>query len=256
MKHLKDIVKEMEGGATPANTMGMGNPMPPTDGCCGSEPLAPIKKKTKKKPVKEAFFDVGSEDERSQVNTMMRVWFDSVADLAGDYELDVVGDEINIKTDSYICALDIDMKKNPIPKGYKMGVVTINSTPVGHGYKLNIKNFIPSQLDNYIPQRIVDTRGSYQKLIIKIFGKVTDISMNKPFECEEFFIETTAKINDRPSVWLPKDCVFFAMNCRAVRSVHNIPHSCSKFRAKPEVLWNMLRDQLMVPQGCQWAEPM
>ena len=256
MKQLKDILKEEGVFATPANTMGMGNPMPPTDGCCGSEPLAPIKKKTKKKPVKEAFFDIDSEDERSQINTMMRVWVDSVFGYDDDYEIDVVGDEINIKVDGYSCMLDIDMKKNPIPKGYKMGVVTLNRTSVGGGYKLNIKNFIPSQLDDYIPQRIMDTSGSYQKLLIKIYGKVPEISINKSFECGEFYIETFARINDRPDVWLPKDCVFFEMDCRGIRSVRNLPQSCSHFRAQPEVLWNMLRDQLMVPQGCKWTEPM
>ena len=257
MKNLIDIVNEMDGVATPGNTMGMGNPMPPTDGCCGSEPLAPIKKKTKKKPVKEAFFDVDSEDEHSQINTLMRVWVDKVFGYDDDYELDVVGDEINVTVNGYTCMLDIDMKKNPIPKGYKIGVVTLNRTPAGGGggYKLNIKNFIPSQLDNYIPQRIMDTSGSYQKLIIKIYGKIPEISINKSFECGEFYIETTARIDNRPDVWLPKACLFFEMNCRGVRSVHNLPQSCSHFRAQPEVLWNMLRDQLMVPQGCKWTEP-
>ena len=39
MKHLIDILIEMEGVATPGNTMGMGNPMMPTDSTPGTEPL-------------------------------------------------------------------------------------------------------------------------------------------------------------------------------------------------------------------------
>lgn len=39
MKHLIDILIEMEGVATPGNTMGMGNPMAPTDSTPGTEPL-------------------------------------------------------------------------------------------------------------------------------------------------------------------------------------------------------------------------
>ena len=39
MKHLIDILIEMEGVATPGNKMGMGNPMMPTDSTPGTEPL-------------------------------------------------------------------------------------------------------------------------------------------------------------------------------------------------------------------------
>lgn len=50
MKTLKEYLKEMEGGATPGNTMGMGNPMAPgMDGTPGTEPLVTNKTaKTKK----------------------------------------------------------------------------------------------------------------------------------------------------------------------------------------------------------------
>ena len=53
MKNLKDYIKEMEGGATPGNTMGMGNPLAPgMDGTTGTEPLvgktAKFKKEKKK----------------------------------------------------------------------------------------------------------------------------------------------------------------------------------------------------------------
>lgn len=255
MKHLKDILKEEGVFATPANTMGMGNPMPPTDGCCGSEPLAPIKKKTKKKPVKEAFFDIDSEDERSQINTMMRIWVDSVHDGNDEYELDVVGDEINITATGHWFVLVVDMKKNPIPKGYKMGKVTLRRSSTDGAYKIELRNCIQSNIDDYIPSMVINATGSFEKVIVKIYGKPSEIVINKAFECSEFYIETSARINDRPDVWLPKDCVFFEMNCRGIRSVRNLPQSCSHFRAQPEVLWNMLRDQLMVPQGCKWTEP-
>jgi hypothetical protein len=48
----------MEGVATPGNTMGMGNPMPPMDGEVGSEPICTAKcKKEKKKKIKESLLD-------------------------------------------------------------------------------------------------------------------------------------------------------------------------------------------------------
>lgn len=54
-------IYETEGAATPANTMGMGNPQPPQDGECGSEPLCGSKckkqKKEKTKKVQEGILD-------------------------------------------------------------------------------------------------------------------------------------------------------------------------------------------------------
>ena len=53
MKTLKDYIKEMEGGATPGNTMGMGNPMAPgMDGTSGTEPLVSKTAKFKKEKKK------------------------------------------------------------------------------------------------------------------------------------------------------------------------------------------------------------
>lgn len=52
MKRLFDYLKE-ECMATPANTMGMGNPMPPTGDNFGSEPLVPTAKVKNEKPKKK-----------------------------------------------------------------------------------------------------------------------------------------------------------------------------------------------------------
>ena len=53
MKSLKYYIKEMEGGATPGNTMGMGNPMAPgMDGTPGTEPLVSKTAKFKKEKKK------------------------------------------------------------------------------------------------------------------------------------------------------------------------------------------------------------
>ena len=47
---MKDLYTYLEEFATPANTIGMGNPMPPLDGQVGSEPMVTAKcKKAKKK---------------------------------------------------------------------------------------------------------------------------------------------------------------------------------------------------------------
>ena len=64
MKSLQDILKECD-LVTPGNTMGMGNPMPPTDNAPGSEPIcSDCKKGKKKKKVKESLLDTGNDIEK------------------------------------------------------------------------------------------------------------------------------------------------------------------------------------------------
>lgn len=55
MKSINDILQEMDGGimATPDNTMGMSNPMPPIDGAPGTEPITPIGKIAREKGVRK-----------------------------------------------------------------------------------------------------------------------------------------------------------------------------------------------------------
>ena len=49
MKNLKIYLEDAGLAATPANTMGLGNPMPPTEGQPGSEPMVPTAKSKKEK---------------------------------------------------------------------------------------------------------------------------------------------------------------------------------------------------------------
>lgn len=53
MKPLYMYLEETVGAATPLNTVGMGNPMPPAEGQVGSEPLCAKCKKEKKNKKKE-----------------------------------------------------------------------------------------------------------------------------------------------------------------------------------------------------------
>lgn len=59
MKNLFQYIEEMEGAATPGNTVGMGNPMLPTAEEPGTEPLCATAKckKEKKKKIKESLLD-------------------------------------------------------------------------------------------------------------------------------------------------------------------------------------------------------
>ena len=57
MKTILDYIKEMEGLTAPADTIGIGNPIAPTENTLGSEPLVTRKKCKKCKKVKESIFD-------------------------------------------------------------------------------------------------------------------------------------------------------------------------------------------------------
>lgn len=52
MKTLFDVIKEMQEFAAPSNTMGMGDPLLPSEGQLGSEPICPNCKGKKKKKKK------------------------------------------------------------------------------------------------------------------------------------------------------------------------------------------------------------
>ena len=60
---MKTIIQYIdECGATPMTTIGMGNPVPPTEAQPGSEPLPTAKVKRKKKKVEESLLDDSLED--------------------------------------------------------------------------------------------------------------------------------------------------------------------------------------------------
>lgn len=73
MKHILDYIEEeCAGCATPGNTMGMGNPMSPTEEAPGTEPLCgKCKKEKKKKKVTESILD---DDLDGNENAMKKKW--------------------------------------------------------------------------------------------------------------------------------------------------------------------------------------
>jgi hypothetical protein len=133
MKSIADIYNEME-VTTPANTMGVGNPLPPTDITPGSEPICvKCKKDKKKKTVKESIFDtsdnIGKFDEE-----VIRDWLDNNGgcthlkinkDLSIDASLIMIDmkESIpeyivfnNVKHIQYNCFTDIDSINILLPK--------------------------------------------------------------------------------------------------------------------------------------------
>lgn len=79
MKDLYDIYEDGAVTATPGNTMGMGNPTPPTDGEVGSEPMCgkgKCKKEKRKKKVEESLLDKTSDKVKNfSLKSMVAQWF-------------------------------------------------------------------------------------------------------------------------------------------------------------------------------------
>lgn len=135
MKSILDTIREMDGAATPANTMGMGNPMPATDTTPGSEPIC-TKCKKKKKTVKESIFDTEEKIEKFD-STIVQSWIDTHTDSIGvkinkDLSIDAnyisinltepIPDYIifnNVSRLMYYCDFPIDDLYVPMPKKAK-----------------------------------------------------------------------------------------------------------------------------------------
>lgn len=88
MKSLQDILKECD-LATPGNTIGMGNPMPPTNNTPGSEPIcSDCKKGKKKKKVKESLLDNDNDILDQGVEAMIHKWMEEHSSNSSKYTLD------------------------------------------------------------------------------------------------------------------------------------------------------------------------
>lgn len=112
MKRLIDYIEECgEGCSTPGNTMGMGNPMPPTEEAPGSEPLCgKCKKEKKKKKVTESILDTDDSEKNLDVNIIMS-WLRKVAGDAQAEKCISINDDLSISIKS---RLGIDLEE-PIP---------------------------------------------------------------------------------------------------------------------------------------------
>lgn len=178
MKSILDTIKEMEGAATPANTMGMGNPMPATDTAPGSEPIC-TKCKKKKKPVKESIFDAEEKIETFD-KAMIEDWLEKNASGSGIK----VNDDLTIDANYLV----IDLKE-PLPDNMVLGKVNFFKYRVDLPIDEVVLDMPKKSTKIYIETYDVDSiiiAGDINCEEFKIFGDAMKITLPKKFKCESF----------------------------------------------------------------------
>ena len=134
--------------------------------------------------------------------------------------------------------ITVDIKKNPIPKGYRI-------RSVNKGYWLTIIGpKSQADIDPYIPSKVNGT------LNIK-FRQTKLVEIKLPaIEVEKLWVETTGRKETQPIITFSDDTK--ANDIRVwCKSVRNIPRTAKMFEASSLILWNTLVDANLAGQNTQ-----
>lgn len=207
MKHIIEYIEECgEGCATPSNTMGMGNPMPPTGDQPGTEPITHIagpkqeKKDTskrKKKKVTESILDV-EKNEKGIDKLVVIAWLKNVGG-EGQATKATVNDDLSISI-SYGFYMDLS-KGESIPdfikfkEMRKLSIECDGDLVIPDGFlpdtmsEINISNYHGATAIKFETKSLdVET--------LKIGGKITKIELPKKLKCEYFDASQCKELKD------------------------------------------------------------
>ena len=214
MKRLIDYIEECgEGCSTPGNTMGMGNPMPPTEEAPGSEPLCgKCKKEKKKKKVTESILDTDDSEKNLDVNIIMS-WLKKAA---GDAQLErciSINDDLSISIKG---RLGIDLEE-PIPDYIRIkeidgrGILAIESD------KSMQDLIIPA---DFLPKELTDlTIYHYNGAVIfksrnlklerfTAYGDMKSIEFPSIFKCDDLNLSSCEQLVDVKNIGMVKQANF------------------------------------------------
>ena len=191
MKRLIDYIEECgEGCSTPGNTMGMGNPMLPTEEAPGSEPLCgKCKKEKKKKKVTESILDTDSSEKNLDANIIMS-WLRKAAGDAQVEDCISINDDLSISIKS---RLGIDLEE-PIPDYIRIkeiggrGILAIEADKSMQDLVIPA-DFLPkefTELTIYHYNGAVIFKSRNLKLErFTAYGDMTSIEFPSVFKCDE-----------------------------------------------------------------------
>lgn len=214
MKRLIDYIEECgEGCSTPGNTMGMGNPMPPTEEAQGSEPLCgKCKKEKKKKKVTESILDTDDSEKNLDINIIMS-WLKKVAGDAQVEKCISLNDDLSINIKS---RLGIDLEE-PIPDYIRIkeiggrGILEIEVDK-------NMQDFIIPA--NFLPKEFAAlTIYHYKGAVIfksrnlnlerfTAYGDMTSIEFPAIFKCDDLNISSCNQLVDVKNIGAVKQANF------------------------------------------------
>lgn len=214
MKHLIDYIEECgEGCSTPGNTMGMGNPMPPTEEAPGSEPLCgKCKKEKKKKKVTESILDTDNSEKNLDANIIMS-WLKKAAGDAQVEKCISLNDDLSISIKS---RLEIDLEE-PIPDYIRIkeidgrGILAIEADK-------NMQDLIIPE--NFLPKEFADlTIYHYNGAVIfksrnlklerfTAYGDMTSIEFPSIFKCDDLNLSSCEHLADVKNISVVKQANF------------------------------------------------
>lgn len=221
MKHILDYIQEeCEGCATLANTMGMGNPMAPTETEPGTEPISiPGPKKEKKntskrkKKVNEGILDIDSNIENLDKNIIL-AWLKKVA---GDSQVEKeisINDNLEISIKS---ALIIGLEE-PIPeyihikdiKGRGLLKIETDRSMEDLVIPENFlpKNFSKLKIYHYGKGSLIFKSKTLELDKFSANGDITNIEFPTRFKCDDMNISGCDKISDIKNINLVKKVNF------------------------------------------------
>lgn len=257
---MRDLYDIYEDGAmsTPANTMGMGNPMPPTDGEVGSEPICTAKckkEKKRKKKVDESSI-LGKTSERvKEVNIKSDVarWFaesqninnpTKVLEIAAIYETQLIdnGDgtfdiDTSLNTNKG-WSLDLfNIPKEGIPEWLKIRNVKVDF------HKVSITSWT-GDLHNlnwrFLGGRTVDTD-------VDIRFSTNDNLVLGPIRCAALHIfNAQSKQLDIDDGVVVTECAL--RYCQNLKYVSGIPKGCKSVSLPDPVIEEFLKDNGLIPK--------
>lgn len=232
MKSIIDYIQECgEGCSTPANTMGMGNPMVPGTpgapghpGTPGSEPMTgKAKREKKRKNIQEGILN---QDFDSRVNDDMKAaiinWVEKVG-IDNQVKKITVDDDLGINAENFYMELE---KGETIPSYIKFK--KIRKLGVDHEGDLIIPDgFLPQSIEiidiysNYnVPTTIKFESKSLEVERCKVIGMATNIELPKKFKGEYLDLSNCKALIDVRNLQGIKKINFPADMCAALLRKH------------------------------------
>lgn len=215
MKHLIDYIEECgEGCATPGNTMGMGNPMPPTEEAQGSEPLCgKCKKEKKKKKVTESILDTDNSEKNLDANIIMS-WIKKVAGDAQAEKCISLNDDLSISIKS---RLGIDLEE-PIPDYIRIkeidgrGILEIETNKDMQDLIIPA-DFLPKEISTLTIHHFNKGAVIFKSRNLKLerftaYGEVTSIEFPSVFKCDDLNLSSCEQLVDVKNISAVKQANF------------------------------------------------
>ena len=215
MKHLIDYIEECgEGCSTPGNTMGMGNPMPPTEEAPGSEPLCgKCKKEKKKKKVTESILDTDDSEKNLDANIIMS-WLKK---MAGDAQVEkciTLNDDLSISIKS---RLGIYLEE-PIPDYIRIkeidgrGILEMETDRSIQDLIIPA-DFLPKEFDTLSIRHFNKGAVIFKSRNLKLerfiaYGDVASIEFPSIFKCGDLDLSTCDQLADVKNISAVKQANF------------------------------------------------